>query len=88
MPSPSMSAMVRVSPGATRMYGLTFQPVPRSRAAFFRDAFLDGNAASHALCAVGFSGLIERVSALRDLYMESYTLHASLALIAYDTRFG
>src|SRR5690554_4556575 len=73
-PGPSISAMVKVSPGLIVTNGFTFQPCPRSRAGFVALAVLRGALGSgiaippFPFSPVKFSGLIERVSALDSRY--------------------
>jgi hypothetical protein len=69
-PGPSISAMVIVSPGLTIMNGLTFHPLPKSRAAGEAFATLrwslsrTGSAIPpFPFSPVKFSGLMERVFA-------------------------
>src|SRR5712692_601396 len=60
-PAPAMSASTFTSPGSITMYGETFQPRPSLRA-----GLLTGSGTAIAplpFSPVGFSGLIERLSA-------------------------
>src|SRR3972149_7724677 len=73
-PGPGISARVTVSPGWIRMYGFTFQPWPRSLAAWNALAWLGLSLSSGVaipplpFSPVKFSGLMERVLALDSLY--------------------
>src|ERR1700687_3941710 len=60
-PAPAMSASTFTSPGSITMYGETFHPRPSLRAGLLTGA--GGAIAPWPFSPVGFSGLIERLSA-------------------------
>ena len=61
--SSSMSAISNTAPGSMTIYGFTFQPVPRSRAALRAEPLSSGHMPPFPFSPVKFSGLIERVFA-------------------------
>lgn len=58
-----MSAIGKVCPAPITTYGLTFQPLPKSRAAFFAEPSSSSQRAPPAFAPSGFSGEMERVLA-------------------------
>ena len=68
IPGPSMAAISTVAFSGRTMYGLTFQPVPRSRAARRAEPSSNGHMPPLPGAPVGFSGLMERVFAFPMRY--------------------